>query len=64
MVVNKWASWCAPCRAEFPYFQSQAVKRGKKVAFLGVDGNDNDADAKEFLERVPGARSPATRTPT
>lgn len=53
VVVNKWASWCPPCRAEFPYFQSQGVKRGKKVAFLGVDGNDNDADAKEFLGRFP-----------
>ncbi len=53
IVVNKWASWCHPCRQEFPYFQSQAIKRGKKVAFLGVDGNDNDADAKDFLEEFP-----------
>ena len=50
MVVNKWASWCGPCRAEFPFFQSQSVKRGKRIAFLGVDGNDNDADAAEFLD--------------
>ena len=53
VVVNKWASWCPPCRAEFPYFQSQGIKRGKEVAFLGVDGNDNDADAKKFLARLP-----------
>lgn len=53
VVVNKWASWCPPCRAEFPYFQKQSIKRGKEVAFLGVDGNDNDADAKEFLKRFP-----------
>jgi len=53
IVVNKWASWCGPCRAEFPYFQSQAIKRGKKVAFLGVDGNDNDNDARDFLKEFP-----------
>ena len=53
VVVNKWASWCAPCRAEFPYFQKQAIKRGRKIAFLGVDGNDNDADARKFLKQFP-----------
>ena len=53
IVVNKWASWCGPCRAEFPFFQAQAVKRGKDIAFLGVDGNDNDADARRFLEEFP-----------
>ena len=53
VVVNKWASWCAPCRAEFPFFQSQAIKRGKEIAFLGVDGMDNDAHAREFLSKFP-----------
>jgi len=53
VVVNMWGSWCEPCRAEFPFFQSQAVKRGKEVAFLGVDGQDSRDDAKDFLERYP-----------
>jgi len=55
VVVNMWGSWCEPCRAEFPYFQSQAIERGKEVAFVGVDGQDNDADASEFLREYPVA---------
>ena len=55
VVVNKWASWCPPCRAEFPFFQRQALKRGRRVAFLGVDSNDNDGDAREFLREFPVA---------
>src|SRR4051794_39096291 len=53
VVVNKWAAWCPPCRAEFPYFRSQSGKRGGEVAFLGVDSNDNENDARKFLRRLP-----------
>jgi len=53
VVVNKWASWCAPCKAEFPYFQSQAAERGTEVAFVGVNSNDGEDTAAEFLAELP-----------
>ena len=53
VVVNKWASWCPPCRAEFPHFRDQAAKRARKVAFLGVDSNDSDGNARDFLAKLP-----------
>ena len=55
VVVNMWGSWCGPCRDEFPYFQSQAIEQGKQVAFLGVDGQDPESEAREFLEQFPVA---------
>ncbi|MFL5906840.1 MAG: TlpA family protein disulfide reductase [Solirubrobacterales bacterium] len=53
VVVNKWASWCGPCRLEFPWFQSLAQKRGGQIAFLGVNSNDSDSAAKQFLSELP-----------
>ena len=53
VVVNKWASWCGPCRFEFPWFQSLAEKRGGQIAFLGVNSNDSDGSAEQFLSELP-----------
>jgi cytochrome c biogenesis protein CcmG/thiol:disulfide interchange protein DsbE len=53
VVVNVWASWCGPCRFEFPTLQRLSAKYGKRVAFLGVDNQDSDDAAKTFLESAP-----------
>jgi cytochrome c biogenesis protein CcmG, thiol:disulfide interchange protein DsbE len=53
VVVNKWASWCGPCRLEFPFLRDQAEKRKGRVAFIGVNSNDNRGDAEDFLKEEP-----------
>lgn len=53
VVVNKWASWCGPCRVEFPVFQRVATAMGREVAFVGLDGKDNREDAAAFLREFP-----------
>lgn len=52
-VVNVWASWCGPCRFEFPHFQQAAASYGKRVAFLGIDSEDSDDAASTFLAEEP-----------
>jgi len=51
VVVNQWASWCGPCRYEFPFFARLARRYAGRVAFLGVDAQDSRDAAMRFLER-------------
>ena len=53
VVVNGWATWCGPCKLEFPIFQQVATKLGRRVAFLGLNVADNREQAEEFLRERP-----------
>ncbi len=53
IVVNKWASWCVPCRSEFAAFQRVSVARGRQVAFIGIDSGDSAGAARSFLRSFP-----------
>jgi thiol-disulfide isomerase/thioredoxin len=53
VVVNVWASWCEPCRSEFPVLQKLSARYGKGVAFLGINSYDSDDAAATFLREEP-----------
>ena len=49
VVVNVWASWCAPCKAEVPLLREASQTYGDRVQFLSVDILDTRDGARGFI---------------
>ncbi len=72
LVVNFFASWCAPCLAEMPGFEQVHQDLGDQVAFLGVNLQDRVADGQRVVDQtgvtydiarqLPGATEVSTST--
>ena len=52
LIVNFWATWCAPCVKEMPDLQEVAAEAEGKVAFLGIDVEDAPSNAEPFVEEL------------
>jgi cytochrome c biogenesis protein CcmG, thiol:disulfide interchange protein DsbE len=52
LVVNFWASWCAPCVREMPDFQRFADEMSDRVPLLGVNVQDAPANAQAFVDEL------------
>jgi len=50
VVVNFWASWCGPCKAEAPALAQISRRYAGKVQFVGVDVADLPAAARAYIE--------------
>lgn len=50
-VVNLWASWCAPCRAEAPTLARLSKEFEGRALFIGLLTRDNVASANAFVEK-------------
>lgn len=54
VIVDFWASWCAPCRQSFPWLnEMQAKYRDRGLVVIGVNVDRERADAEHFLAQVP-----------
>jgi thiol-disulfide isomerase/thioredoxin len=52
IVLNYWATWCAPCLKEFPDFEEIKKEYGDKVNFIMV--SDESADKiRKFIDKNP-----------
>ena len=54
VVLNFWATWCAPCQEEAPLLENawkQAQAQGKALVFLGIDFQETNTDVIHFLQR-------------
>jgi len=54
VVLDFWASWCAPCKRSFPWWNEMQSKYGARgLQVVGVNVDRQRADAEAFLARTP-----------
>lgn len=50
IVLNFWATWCAPCRIEMPYLQAANEKYNGRITFLGINDGETKSLVTDFAQ--------------
>lgn len=52
VLINFWATWCPPCRAEMPYFQQLAETHADRLTIVAVNMRENIAEIQPFVAKT------------
>jgi cytochrome c biogenesis protein CcmG, thiol:disulfide interchange protein DsbE len=54
VLIDFWASWCAPCRQSFPWLNEMQAKYGERgLTVIGVNVDRERTEAERFLQQTP-----------
>lgn len=64
VLVNVWASWCPPCRREYPLLERAGAQLpASDFQLVGIDTQDTEEDARAFLDEMGGSNYPNVLDP-
>lgn len=62
VLINFWATWCAPCRDEMPFLATLALAQGDMLTVLAINMREQPDDVRTFVDEL-GIRLPILLEP-
>jgi len=52
VLIDFWASWCAPCKEEMPFLERLQKRHGDRLVIVGVSVDNERANAEQFVREL------------